>query len=317
MEQQFMKAAVCEAYGKPETVIVKQVPKPAIRPGEVLIKVMASTVNSGDVRMRGLKVNGWMKLVMRLILGFSKPRKSILGVTFSGVVERVGAKVSRFKPGDKLFGLTGFRFGAHAEYLCLSERATMIEMPANAGFEAAAALPFGAHTAIHFLQAAGIEKLNRPRVAIYGATGSVGIAALQVAAHYGAIITAVCSSRAAPSLSTFTMDNIVLYDKTEFTRSGQQYDIIFDAVGKLSKKECRSLLAPHGKFVTVGGMAVARENKEQLDLVRQLFEAGNYQAVIDKAFSLDEIVAAHEYVDTGRKIGNVVLKIGQEEVSSL
>lgn len=312
MEQQFMKAAVCEAYGMPETVVVKQVPKPAIRPGEVMIKVMASTVNSGDVRMRGLKANGWMKLLMRLILGFSKPRKSVLGVTFAGVVEQVGAKVSRFKPGDQLFGLTGFSFGAHAEYLCLSERATMIEIPANVSFEAAAALPFGAHTALHFLQAAGIEKLNRARVAIYGATGSVGFAALQVAAHYGAIITAVCSSRAAASLSTFAIDNIVLYDKTDFTRSGQQYDIIFDAVGKLSKKECLSLLSPNGKFVTVGGMAVARENKEQLVLVRQLFEAGNYQPVIDKVFTLDEIVAAHEYVDTGRKIGNVVLKIGEE-----
>lgn len=313
-----MKAAVCRAYGMPETVIVTRIPKPAIRPGEVLIKAMASTVNSGDVRMRGLKADGWMKLVMRLFLGFSKPRKSVLGVTFAGVVEQVGAKVSRFKPGDRLFGLTGFNFGAHAEYLRLSEQATMIEMPANASFEAAAALPFGAHTAIHFLQAAGIEQLNRPRVAIYGASGSVGIAALQIAAHYGAIITTVCSSRAAAALSTFTMDNIVLYDKTDFTGSGQQYDIIFDAVGKLSKKECRSLLAPRGKFVTVGGMAVARENKEQLVLVRQLFEAGNYQPVIDKIFTLDEIVAAHEYVDTGRKIGNVVLKIGQEgKVSSL
>lgn len=253
-----------------------------------------------------------MKWLMRLVLGFSKPRKTVLGVTFAGVVEQIGSKVSRFKPGDRLFGLTGFRFGAHAEYLCLPEKATMIELPAGASFEAAAALPFGVHTALHFLQAAGIEKLNRPRVMIYGATGSVGFAALQIAAHYGAIITAVCSSRAADALGTFTIDHIVLYDKEDFTKSGRQYDILFDAVGKISKRDCATLLAPHGKFVTVGGLAVAREKTEQLILVRQLFEAGNYKPVIDKTFTLEDIVAAHEYVDTGRKTGNVILKIGSE-----
>ncbi len=312
MEQSFMKAALCTAYGKPETVRVKQLPKPRVKPGDILIKVMASTVNSADVRMRGLKVQGWVKLLMRLVLGFSKPRRSVLGVTFAGVVEQVGAQVSRYQPGDRLFGLTGFHFGAHAEYLCLSEKATMVEMPENASFEAAAALPFGAHTALHFLQAAGIEKLDRPRVMIYGATGAVGFAALQIAAHYGAVITAVCSSRGAASLSTFTVDHIILYDKENFTKPGQQYDIIFDAVGKISKRDCPALLASYGKFVTVGGLAVAREKTEQLLLVRQLFEAGNYKPVIDKIFTLDEIVAAHAYVDTGRKTGNVVLKIGSE-----
>lgn len=313
MEQSFMRAAICKAYGLPETVAVKHIPKPEIRPGDVLIKVMASTVNSGDVRIRGLKVDGWMKLVMRLVLGFSGPRKSVLGVTFAGVVDQVGAKVSRFKPGDRLFGLTGFNFGAHAEYLRIAEGATMIEMPVGAGFEAAAALPFGAHTAIHFLQTAGIEQLNQPRVMIYGATGSVGCAALQIAAHYGAIITAVCSSRASAALTPFPIDNIILYDKTDVTKTTEKFDIIFDAVGKLSKKECRSLLSPNGKFVTVGGLAVAREKTEQLVLVCELFEAGKYRPMIDKTFPLEEIVAAHQYVDTGRKIGNVVLKITQEQ----
>lgn len=313
MEQSFMKAAICKAYGPPETVVVKQIPKPKIKAGDVLIKVMASTVNSGDVRMRGLKVDGWMKLAMRLVLGFSGPRKSVLGVTFAGVVEQVGANVSRFKPGDRLFGLTGFKFGAHAEYLCIPEGATMVGMPAGAGFEAAAALPFGAHTAIHFLQAAGMEQLDRPKVMIYGASGSVGCAALQIAAHYGAILTAVCSSRSSSALAPFPIDNIILYDKTDVTKTTEKFDIIFDAVGKLSKKQCRSLLSPKGKFVTVGGLAVAREKTEQLVLVRELFEAGKYRPMIDKTFLLEEIVAAHQYVDTGRKIGNVVLRIAQEQ----
>lgn len=313
MEQSFMKAAVCKAYGLPETVGIKRIPKPEISPGDVLIKVMASTVNSGDVRIRGLKVEGWMKLVMRLVLGIARPRKSVLGVTFAGVVEQVGAKVSRFKPGDRVFGLTGFNFGAHAEYLRLAEGAAMIGMPAGAGFEDAAALPFGAHTAIHFLQAAGIEQLKRPSVMIYGASGSVGCAALKIAAYYGATITAVCSSRASAALTSFPVDNIILYDKTDVTKTTERFDIIFDAVGKLSKKQCHTLLAPGAKFVTVGGLATAREKTEQLLLVRALFETGQYRPVIDKTFTLEEIVAAHQYVDTGRKIGNVVLKIGQEQ----
>ncbi len=311
MKQKFMKAAICTAYGKPELVTIANVATPKPNSKEILIKVMASTLNSGDVRMRGLKAEGLMKIIMRIVLGFSKPRKPILGVTFSGIVEAIGNEVSKFKIGDTVFGLTGFAFGAHAEYVCVSENATMTQMPNNASFEEAAALPFGAHTAIHFLQTAGIEKIKNPDVLIYGSTGAVGVSAVQIAQYYKANITAVCSSRGEELMQQLNVENVNFYDRTDFSASEKRYDIIFDAVGKISKNKVKHLLKPEGKFITVGGFAVAKEKVAQLELVKHLFEANNYKAVIDKTFTLDKIVDAHHYVDTERKKGNVVISITQ------
>lgn len=265
MEKQVMTAAVCTRYGGPEVIILRMMSLPEPGPDEVLIAVKASTVNSADVRMRSLDVKGVMKLAMRITMGFRKPKNGVLGVTFSGEVQEVGEKVSRFKAGDKVFGLTGFRFGAHAPYLALKESATMIRMPGNAGFEEAAALPFGAHTAIHFLQAAGIEHINNAKVMIYGSTGSVGISAIQMAKHYGAEVTAVCSSAGEALMRRLDIEHVICYDQVALSGIDRKFDIIFDAVGKVSRSACPHLLKPKGKFVTVGGLAVAREKKEQLN----------------------------------------------------
>lgn len=307
-----MKSVICTRYGAPEVLKVAEVEKPVPREGEVLIKIVASAVNSADVRVRGPAGNGLMRIAMRLMLGFRRPRKPILGSVFSGVVEQVGSKVKNFKVGDEVVGLTGMKFGAHSEYIVLPNDAVIARKPANATFEEAAAILFGGQTAIYFLEErAGISKMTNPRVLVYGATGSVGTAAIQIANHFGARVTAVCSERGESLAKELGADSIVRYDKDDFTKSGEKYDIVFDAVGKTTKKQCTPLLNDGGRYLTVGGLDSAAERWEQLELLRELFEAGKYTATIDKTYSMSEIVEAHRYVDTGRKKGNVVLKIGE------
>lgn len=304
-----MKAAICTKYGPPEVVRVQEVAKPVQKSNEILVRVMASAVNSGDVRVRGLVVSGWMKVVMRLVLGISRPRKPILGTVFSGVVEAIGSKVTRFKTGDRVFGMTGFKFGGHAEYMAVRHDAAVLEMPSNASFEEAAALPFGGQTAIYFLDKAGISTMVAPKLLVIGATGAVGTAAIQIAKHYQADITAICSARGEGLVGSLGVDKIFLYDKQDVSQLTGSYDIIFDAVGKTTSKECKHLLGQDGVYKSVN-RGYAAETMEQLKLLKQLFEQGQYKAVIDKLFTLDEIVAAHAYVDSGRKKGNVVVRIG-------
>lgn len=302
-----MKAAICTRYGPPEVLTITDFSTPVCGKAEVLIKIMASSVNSGDVRVRALVASGMTKLIMRVVLGFTKPRKPVLGVAFAGIVDQVGQEVTNYRPGDKVFGITGFRFGTHAEYVCVKASSVMTTMPAHASFEEAAALPFGWHTAIYFLQKAKIDTHPTPRVLIYGATGSVGAAAVQLAQHYGASITAVCSSQGKALLATLGIEDVICYDQQDFTQTAGRYDIIFDAVGKTSNKACKPLLAKGGRFVTVGGMDVASEKISHLELVRGLYENGQCLATIDRTYPFEEIVAAHRYVDTGRKKGDVVL----------
>lgn len=304
-----MKAVVCPKYGPPEVLTIKDLSKPSPNKDEVLVKAIASSVNTGDVRIRGLKVEGIMKIVMRVVLGFNKPRKPVLGTTFSGIVEQVGDAVTRFKVGDEVYGATGFNQGCHAEYLSIPEKKVITKKPANASFEEAAALPFGGQTAIYFLRKGGIEEINNPQVLIYGATGSVGTAAVQIAKHYGANVTALCSSRGKELAQGLGADSIILYDQEDFTKVSDKFDIILDAVGKTSKKQCNSLLKPDGKFLSVEGMDIASERTEYLEFLRELFESKHLNAVIDKVYPMEQVVEAHKYVDTGRKKGNVVLKM--------
>lgn len=309
-----MKAAICTTYGGPEVVKILEVPKPTPKPNQVLIKVMASAVNSGDVRVRGLQVEGFLRIVMRFVLGFTKPRQPILGVVVAGVVESIGSKATQFKPGDAVYGMAGFSFGGHAEYVALSEKRALALLPKGASFEEAAALPFGGTTALYFLHKAGLKKSDpqsgqTQNVLIYGSTGAVGTAAVQIAKHYGATVTAVCGEQGVELTQSLGADTIVVYTKEDITKSTKQFDIIFDAVGKTSKKQCAPLLATGGKFVTVGGLDTASETKEQLAELNAMYENGELQVVIDKTFTLDEIVEAHRYVDTGSKKGNVVVTI--------
>lgn len=305
-----MKAVICTRYGTPDVLQLQEVPQPVPKHNQILVKVVATAVNSGDVRVRSFDVSGIMKPVMRLILGFSRPRKRILGNVFSGTVDSVGNRVSRFKVGDKVFGMTGFRFGTYAEYIAINQDSNVIEMPANATYEEAAAIIFGGQTTIHFLRKAFMSGKQNQRILIIGATGSVGTAAIQIARHHKASITVVCSSRGHKLVRELGVGNVVLYDKEDFTKLTDRFDIIFDAVGKSGKNQCTHLLNKSGVYKTVR-WGYASETLPKLQFLKDLFEKGEFKATIDKTFPMDQVVEAHRYVDTGRKKGNVILKIGQ------
>jgi len=305
MEQ--MKAAICTSYGPPEVLKIMDVERPVPKDDEILVQIMSASVNSGDARIRGLRAPGILPLVMRILFGFTKPRNPILGLMFSGIVEEVGKKVSAFKPGDTVFGSTGSKMGAHAEYALVKENGVVTKKPEKASHEEAAALVFGGMTAIFFLRKAGIESMQDPKVMIYGATGSVGTAAVEIAKHYGAHVTSVCSERGVELAKSLGSDEIVLYTQQDFRQLDAQFDIVFDAVGKTKKKDASHILKSKGKYLTVGGMDVAKEQRAQVEFLRELFDKGKIRANIDKIYPLEEIVEAHRYVDSERKKGNVVL----------
>lgn len=306
-----MKAVICRQYGSPDVLQIQEVPKPILGHNQLLVKIAASAVNSGDVRVRKLDVKGFMKIIMRLVIGISKPRKPILGTVYAGVVETVGDKVTKFKPGDKVFGMSGFDFSTHAEYIVINQDSSIMEMPYNASFGEAAAIIFGGQTAIYFLDKLKIGSKPNQKILIIGATGSVGTAAIQIAKYYRADITAVCSSQGQNLVNELGITDIVLYDKENFTLRTDKFDIIFDAIGKYSKSECKKLLNKNGMYKSVNGSEYASETKQQLQLLKELFEKKAFKAIIDKTFQMDEIKEAHRYVESGRKKGNVVLLIGE------
>ncbi len=305
-----MKAIICTQYGLPEVLQIKEVSKPIPEDKQILVKIVATAINSADVKVRSLDVKGFMKVIMRLVLGISKPRKPILGTVFSGIIESVGSKVSKFKIGDKVFGMTGFKFGTYAEYITVNQNSIVIGMPENASYEEAAAIIFGGQTAIHFLEKAKIARKSNPKILIIGATGSVGTAAIQIAKHYNAQLTAVCSKKGQKLVIELGVNSFVAYDQEDFTQLTDKFDIIFDAVGKTNKNQCKSLLSKNGVYVSVSS-GYASETIQQLEQLKDLFDKGEFKATIDKTFSMDKIVDAHRYVDTGRKKGNVVLKISE------
>lgn len=305
-----MKAVICTQYGTPEVLQLRDVPKPKARGQQVLVKIQASAVNSADVRVRGFDVQGMMRIVMRLVLGITKPRKAILGNVFAGIVESTGDHVTRFKVGDRVFGMTGLNFGTNAEYTSVHQNSGVLHMPRNASFEEAAAIVFGGQTALYFLQKAKITQRTNPKVLIIGATGSVGAAAVQIANQYRADITAVCSSDGQTLMSDLGVKKLVLYDRENFINLKESFDIIFDAVGTTNRKHCEQLLTEKGSYVSVLS-GYASESLAQLERLKYLFEVGVLKATIDRTYSLDSIVEAHQYVETRRKKGNVVLKIGE------
>lgn len=303
-----MKAAICTKYGAPEVLQIKEVFRPEPKDDDILVRIHASTVNSADVRVRSLDTNGIMKLVMQLVLGVSKPRKPILGTIFSGRVEDIGHKITKFKVGDKVFGMTGFRFGTHAEYTVVHQDSNVCEMPNDASYKEAAAIVFGGQTAIYYLRKANIEKRPSPKIMVIGATGSVGSSAIQIAKHYVANVTAVTSSKGEKLCQKLGVEQIMLYDKADFTKCNERYDIIFDASGKYSKKQFKHMLNKNGVYKSVN-RGFASESQEQLQILKAMYESGKLRACIDKVFPLDDIVAAHKYVESHQKTGNVVLKI--------
>ncbi|MCA6362323.1 MAG: NAD(P)-dependent alcohol dehydrogenase [Bacteroidetes bacterium] len=304
-----MTAVICTAYGKPEVLKLAQVSRPAVKTGEILVKIIATAVNSGDVRVRAMDANWWQRVLMRLIIGINKPRKPVLGTVYAGVVMATGEGVTEFAVGDEVYGLTGFGFGTYAEYISVKAKGTVLHKPVNASFEEAAAILFGGQTAVYFLQQAGIEKRAGQKVMIYGASGAVGVAAVQIAGYYNAEVTAVCSTANAALLQSIGAGKVVCYDKTNISHGAGRFDLVFDAVGKLPAEQGKKLLRAGGLFKSVAGGDYARESRAQLELLRKLFEGGHLKAVIDKTYPLSEAVQAHVYVDAGHKKGNVVLKV--------
>lgn len=308
-----MKAAVCLGYGAPEQVKVMEVSIPKVGKQDVLIKVMASAVNSGDVRMRGLIANPLTRIAIRLVLGVSKPRQPILGVALAGEIVEVGEDVRSFKVGDQVYAMTGMRLGGHGQFAALSEKSCIGLKPPSATYEEAAVLPFGGTTAIHFLNKAGLK--SGQEVMIYGASGSVGTAAVQVAAYHGAKVTAVCSARHGDMMVEIGAHEMLDYKSTDFKTLPKKFDIIFDAVGKVKKAELEQLIKEGGTFISVAGYGVASERKAFLTLLAQMFEEGKLKAVIDRTYPLDEIVEAHRYVDQGVKSGNVAITITHHAIT--
>lgn len=296
-----MKAVVYEKYGSPDVLELKDINKPIPKENEVLIKVHATTVTAGDWRMR--KADPFLA---RLFNGLFKPRKvKILGFELAGVIEEVGSKVQLFKPGDAVFASCGFRFGGYAEYACLPENDLIALKPSTMTFEEAATVPIGGLTALRFLRQSNIKEGDN--VLIYGASGSVGTFAVQIARLFGADVTAVCSTVSINMVTQLGAHHVIDYTKTDFLKTQKQFNIVFDAVGKTSRSACKHLLAPGGKYITVTGSPKARP--DDLTTLKDMIESGKLITVIDRRYTLEQIREAHTYVESFRKKGNVVINI--------
>ena len=309
-----MQAIICTKYGSPEVLKMVEVEKPFPKDNEVLIKVYATTVHIGDTKVRRLEPglgplqDFFFKPMMRIILGFKGPRKKILGMELAGDIEAVGKDVRLFKIGDPVFASTEFRMGAYAEYCCLPEKATLTIKPANMSYEEAAPVSNGGLTALINLRKANIQKSQK--VLIYGASGSVGTYAVQIAKHFGAEVTGVCSKANFEMVKSLGADKVIDYAQEDFTQSSETYNVIFDAVGKIPFSKRKKSLTKPGIYISVFSLSGNIKLKvKDLIYLKELCEAGKLKSVIDKRYPLEQIVEAHSYVDKGHKKGNVILTV--------
>ena len=307
-----MKAVVYTKYGSPDVLRLKEVEKPTPRDNEVLVRIHATTVTIGDTIMRSLKipVPGWQRLMARIYLGIRKPKRPILGMELAGDIEAVGKAVTRFKPGDAVFASTfGANFGGYAEYKCLLESGVIAIKPANLTYQEAAAVPGAGQTAWRCLQRGHIHPGQK--ILIYGASGAVGTYAVQLASrHFGADVTGVCSGANLALVQSLGASQVIDYTRQDFTQSGTAYDVVFDAVGKLTPAQGKVALKPGGVYINVHADSDGGDKRENLLLLKELIEAGQLKPVIDRVYPLEQIVEAHRYVEQGHKKGNVVITVG-------
>ncbi|MGJ7912509.1 NAD(P)-dependent alcohol dehydrogenase [Neobacillus sp. LXY-1] len=326
-----MKAIVYKKYGPPDVLHLKEIEKPTPKDHEILIKIKATTVTAADIRSRSFTVPRSVWLPARMSLGMRKPKKVILGMELAGEVESVGKAVKRFKQGDQVFAASLVGFGAYAEYICLPEDGPISIKPSNISHEEAAAIPIGARTALHFLRKANIE--SGQKVLVYGASGSVGTYAVQLAKYYGATVSGVCSAANVDLVKSLGADQVIDYTTEDISIVGETYDVIFEAVNKSSFEDCIKLLKDKGTYINVteplpdarmvwtkvaSSKRVilsqnAPETPEALDFLSELAEAGKLKVVIDRSYRFEDIVEAHKYVEKGHKRGNVVIKVSVEE----
>lgn len=322
-----MKAIVYERYGPPEVLELREVAKPTPKDNEVLIKTYATTVTTGDWRVRSLNVPVGFGLISRLVFGVLRPRQPILGTELAGEIESVGKEVSKFKAGDQVFAFCGAGMGCHAEYKCMPEDGAMALKPANLTYDEAAAISFGGTTALNFFRRGRLQ--SGEKVLINGASGGVGTAAVQLAKHFGAEVTGVCSTANVELVRSLGANHVIDYTQEDFTRNGETYDVIVDIAGTAPFSRSKGSLKERGRLLLVlGGLpdllqipwiamtsskrviaGPAAERAEDLRFLAKLAETGEFKPVIDRRYPFEQIVEAHRYVDTGHKKGNVIITL--------
>ena len=322
-----MKAAVYKEYGSPNVVSIKELPLPEVTGNEVRIRVHATTVTSADSRLRAMRIPPGFKLMARIMFGFSKPKNPVLGVEFAGTIDATGPEVEKFNIGDNIFGAFEGR-GTHAEYFTTTEDDAIEHIPEGFTFEEAASLPFGALTSLIFLTKMGNIQSGQ-KILVIGASGALGTAAVQLARHYGAEVTGVCSTANIELVQSLGASRVIDYTTTDFSKEGEQYDLVYETVGKASFSECKKAIKPGGVCLMatagipdyirmlfnplagskklISGVAIFK--KKELSILKDLMQQGAIRPVIDKIYTLDHITEAHAHVDSGHKKGSVVIRI--------
>jgi len=308
-----MKAIICTAYGSPEVLKLKDVAKPVPGNNEVCIKMKATAVTASDCIVRGFKIPRWQPLgiMMGLALGFTKPRQPIIGMIVAGEIESIGKNVKSFKTGEKVFGWDLFpAFGTYAEYKCMKEKGILTLIPENTNYDEAAAIPYGGLMALPFLKKANLQEGQK--VLIYGASGAIGTSAVQLARHFGTIVTGVCSTANMDLVKSLGADKVIDYTQNDKLDNDEVFDFVFDAVGKNKKSRlktnCKKALTPSGRYISVDDVAPVAKIEDLLFLAGMI-KTGHLKAVIDSTYPLEEIIKAHRYVDQGHKKGSVIIRI--------
>jgi alcohol dehydrogenase len=306
-----MRAVICTAYGPPEVLQLADVPRPIPKRDQVRIRIVATSVSFSDTLVRGMRVPRRLQIPFRLFAGWNAPRRRILGMVLAGDIESVGRSVTRFKPGDEVFGMSVWAVGAYAEEVCWSANAVLALRPKNLSYDEAAAIPYGGLLALHCLRKANLRPGQR--ALIYGASGAIGSAAVQLAKYFGAHVTGVSSGANLALLTSLGADAVLDYTRDDFTKTGERYDLILDAVGRgksaTAMRDANSALAPGGKCISIDD-DLPKGTQPNLELLKQLAESGALKPVIDRRYPLEEIAEAHRYADLGHKRGNLVVTIG-------